>query len=334
MALSRGSRMLRRGIAPVAIAALVLAAGSAAREQVVSARAVVTGSGTTYRLTWTNTGDQAILCAGLLLTGVQPTSASGPTGVLTRVGTFQGRGLVHMQGSASVPAVPVGGTAVVNFTTNVPIPAGALKWLGARRARATAPALGEIRYSATCLPNSDVFGEAERQEPPPPQPPPLPRGKCECQSLEVSTRGITIGQSAWSMTMDWVLTCKGNNGLKCQGQIKDMGWVGNPQILVKRPTPPRAKKGQPPNPVTVTCRGKCGKRASKGSVRVSGSTKTPAFRTRVRASQGYTFSFRSWCESRPKNFRVYVKFDAKGRLDKKASDLNGNGTFDGQEKRR
>ncbi len=136
------------------------------------------------------------------------------------------------------------------------------------------------------------------------------------------------------MTLDWVLKCKGANGLKCKGEIKDFGWVGNAQILVQRPKPAKAKKGQPPNPVIVTCNGKCAKRVSKGSVRVSGSTKTKVFRTNVRAGQSYTFSFRSWCEGKPRNFRVLVAFNARGRLDKKASDLNGNGTIDGQEKKK
>jgi hypothetical protein len=63
---------------------------------VTSATAVFQGSGTSYSLTVRNTGSEPIKCFGLLLAGVQPTAATGPAGVLTRVGTFQDQGLVGL----------------------------------------------------------------------------------------------------------------------------------------------------------------------------------------------------------------------------------------------
>ena len=202
----RLSRALRLGIPVAATALLLFAAASAAHEQIVSARAVITGSGTSYRVTVTNDGDQAILCFGLLLTGVQPTAATGPAGVLTRVGTFQGLGLVHMQGTPAVPAVPAGATAAADFRTNVAIPANAG---------------GEIRYSATCQPGSDLTGRATGPTPPPPPPKPRPP-RCKCKSLEiVGGRYRPRTNDDFALDLEWRLTCTPKNGGQgCEGKIE------------------------------------------------------------------------------------------------------------------
>lgn len=203
------------------------------------------------------------------------------------------------------------------------------------------PGTGAI--SEDCKTDASVvmaFGSPPKPAPsptPPPKPKPQPKPKktCECADVDVVTRNVFVGQFDWSMTLDWVLTCKGDAGVGCQGEIRDFGWVGNPQIQVLRPKPKKAKKGQPPNPVVVTCKGKCAKKPAKGSTRVSGSTKADAFRTRVRAGQGYTFSFSSFCGNRlTGRYRVYIKFTQKGSIDRKASDLNGNGTIDSEEKKK
>ncbi len=82
-----------------ALACLALTSAAAATETVVSARAQITGSGGSYRLTVTNDRDRPILCFGLLLTGVQPTSATGPSGVLTRVGSSREGGSCTCRGT-------------------------------------------------------------------------------------------------------------------------------------------------------------------------------------------------------------------------------------------
>ena len=64
------------------------------------ATAVIAGSGTSYTLTWTAGGDEALRCMGLiLLPGEVPTGATGPAGWTIRAlplpGDAQGRWVVH-----------------------------------------------------------------------------------------------------------------------------------------------------------------------------------------------------------------------------------------------
>ena len=149
---------------------LVLVPVAAAAQTVVSAKAQITGSGTSYRLTVMNDA-MAILCFGLLLTGVQPTSASGPPVCCTRVGTFQGRRCWFT--CAGQPqrraVVQPGGTVTADFRTNIAIPTD----VGARDS-----VLGH-----GCLAGSDQIGQASGPPRPPPKPKPQPNEVC-VQGLE------------------------------------------------------------------------------------------------------------------------------------------------------
>jgi hypothetical protein len=189
-------------VAVVPLAALIAVSLAAGAKKTVSATAALSGSGTSYRMTVRNMGDEPILCFGLLLDGVQPTSASGPAGVLTRVGTFQGRGLVHMQGTTATPAIPPGGTATVDFKTNVAIASNAG---------------GEIRYSATCQPGSDQIGRATGPAPPKPKPP-----LCRCKSLEIiDGKYRARARDVFAIDFEWRLTCTPKSGRKgCEGKIE------------------------------------------------------------------------------------------------------------------
>jgi uncharacterized repeat protein (TIGR01451 family) len=153
--------------------------------------------------------------------------------------------------------------------------------------------------------------------------------KCDCTGLDVTVGYIRIGNPSWTMGLRWTLTCKGDAGLPCQGTIGGFQWSGSPLwlgsaniIQVTRPRPPRV----------VRCNGKCAKRPTKGTTRVSGVAKGGRFQPGKRANRRAIFSFRSFCEGKQVGrFTIEIQFGPTGALDRKRSDLNGNGKPDGNE---
>jgi hypothetical protein len=317
-------RLIASTVVAAAVAGLAIVALASARQQAVSGKMTIIGDKGDYRLVVENdaTSTGNITCWRWVLgQGSMVTAASRVDG--WQLGLSKPAPAPIIAGRVAPPGtgIPPGGKAEFRILTDKTFdPSGS-------------PGTGAI--SEDCKTDASVvmaFGSPPKPTPPKPKPEPK---KCECKKVDVATRNVFVGQFDWSMTLDWVLTCKGDIGVKCQGEIRQFGWVGNDQIKVLRPRPQKAKKGQPPNPVVVTCKGKCSKKPTKSSTRVSGTTKSNAFRTKVRAGQGYTFTFSSFCGDRLSGrYRVYVKFDAKGRLDKKKSDLNGNGVIDADEKKR
>ena len=153
------------------------------------------------------------------------------------------------------------------------------------------------------------------------KPPTSTAPPCKCDSLDVATRGVVIGPSAWRLTAGWTLRCNGTTG-GCKGELRGFRWVGQPAIRVAKPK------------TTVSCSGNCGARASKGSVPISGTAPGGTFSTSARAGRTYHFTFGAYCKGRiSKRFDVTVVFDSSGRLERKKSDLNANGTRDGRERR-
>jgi len=293
----------------VALACLSLVSVAAATQAVVSAKAQLTGSGTSYRLTVMNDGDRPILCFGLLLNGVQPTSASGPAGVLTRVGTFQGRGLVHMQGTAASPVVQPGGTVTVDFTTNVAIPVNAG---------------GEIRYSDTCLAGSDQIGQATGPPPPPPQKPKPQPKKCACKDLKTrivpnrtSIDRSDAGGFAMTLLVQWTLRCTKGAG-DCVGELQLVPSARGKRLGIAVAAPAGI----------VSCKGPC----AKSTVRfqrfdVTGGARWGAAK-RGRTNKLVQLQMKRKCKSTrvPQTFNIV--FNRRGGIDSRLSDLNANGIAD------
>jgi hypothetical protein len=226
---------------------------------------------------------------------VQPTVASGPAGVLTRVGTFQGRGLVHLQAQTS-DVVAAGGTVIVPFTTNVPIPTRAG---------------GEIRYSATCAPGSDAVGRATGPEPPPPPPP------CRCESLAARISEVDKLLEARtthiSLKLAWTLECSGGAG-RCSG------------LLAVR-VPRKFRRTSVANNLSQPCVGPCGRRVS-GTRVFSFRSGDPTTRT-----DSIVLRVRFECAGKTRE-RIYtMRFRGKTNeaIDLKRSDLDGNLVPDGKD---
>jgi hypothetical protein len=271
----------------------------------VSATAALTGSGTSYRLVARNTGDEPILCFGLLLDGVQPVAASGPPGVLTRVGSFQGRGLVHMQGNTTTPAIPAGGTANVDFQTNVAIPPSAG---------------GEIRYSSTCQPGSDQVGRATGPPAPPSPPPPPPKPRCQCKSLTITKAAISRFPFDLKIELTWNLACAPKGGARCEARI--------------RVVPPKKRFAikMLPRDGNLSCKGSC-KARNEGESAIRMDFGQPSLKGETLRFKLRKFCKRGFAYVPAGSQTTTVAFDEEGGLDRVQSDLNANGVPDGDEKK-
>jgi hypothetical protein len=150
--------------------------------------------------------------------------------------------------------------------------------------------------------------------------PPAPTAQaCNCTSVDVEPRSVSIGPSAWKLTAAWTLHCTGTRGAGCEGELRGFRWVGRPAI---KTDPPRA---------AVSCVGKCGAKPSKGIVRISGAAPPRSFSAAVRAGRTYRLTFGSYCTNRlSERLTISVVFDARGGLDRSKSDLNADGSPDEQ----
>lgn len=301
---------VRLGTVVVVLIPLLLVPFAIGAEATVSAEATLTGSGTSYRMAVRNTGTEAIRCFDLLLVdGVQPTSLAGestggPAGVITRVGTVQGRGVVSMQGTAAAPAIPASRTVHVDFRTNIPIRVNAG---------------GEIRYSSTCQQGSDQIGRATG--------PSLP--KCTCMSLTARIDPATLGfardrPDVVELTgqIAWAMSCSGGTG-KCTGSLSLRPSNNAKGLAVRFHLPDKGR---------VRCVGPCGGntfRKSKFSLVAGPKLARPNRGTRVRA---FEIRLGRGCDplgAKPVKFRIV--FSRDGGIDRERSDLNGNGKRDGTE---
>lgn len=232
--------------------------------------------------------------------------------MLTRVGTFQGRGLVHMQGTAAAPAIPPGGTVTVDFRTNVPIPVNAG---------------GEIRYSATCLAGSDQIGRATGPTPPPPPPPPKPK-KCVCKDLKtrIVANRSSIGRSDakgfdMELLVEWTLTCTKGAG-DCTGELTLAPSVRGKRLGIAVAAPAGA----------VSCKGPCAKTTTRFQKWIVTGGAKWAHGKRGRNPKLLRLEMKRVCTSRriPQTFDIV--FNRSGGIDTKLSDLNANGIQDSKDR--
>lgn len=292
----------------VAVAPLAFVSLARGEAQAVGGTVTITGSGTRWTLTIQNASSSTgpLRCwryafpPGLIATGF----GTLPSG--WKVGGSKEASPPIITGRSSV-GIPPGGVVAFPITTDKPFdtdgPAGTAK-------------VGDCRRDTVA---KVTFADA---------PPVSTAPKCKCKSLDVTTRGVTIGQSTWGLTAHWTLRCTGQAGGACKGELKGFGWVGHRQIKVTKPRPPKPATG-PTRPVVVSCEGRCGTVPSRGSVRISGTASNRALSTAARAGRTYRFMFGSYCDGRlSKRFTVSVVFDSKGRLDRRKSDLNADGIPD------
>jgi hypothetical protein len=302
---------------------LALVPFAAGASKTVDAGAAIAGSGTSYTLTWTAGGNEALRCMGLILRpGEVPTAATGPAGWTIRAlplpGDAQGRWVVHATQPA--PGLAPGASLAIRFTTQAPLAQSQPR---------------EIRFSSTCVVGSDVVKTSTGPTPPPPPPPPSPRPKpCVCDSLEVKLGTRISSAREVNLDLDWALGCtKGDGG--CQGKLEvelsTASKRANVRLLVVQEGTGRATGGK----WLVDCEGKCSRnrgRKTSGGAQVS----LDAPDGQVFGPQGIksvAVEIDRVCKRGLTTKRFLVAFSAGGKVSLRRSDLNGNGVADGREKR-
>jgi hypothetical protein len=300
------------------LALVPLATGAAAT---ADATAAITGSGTSYTLTWTAGGDEPLRCMGLiLLPGEVATGATGPAGWTIRAlplpGDAQGRWVVHA--TKQPPGLAPGASLAIQFTT---------------QARLAANQPREIRFSSTCVVGSDVVKTSTG---PPPPPPPSPKPKpCVCDSLDVRLGPHISSKDEVILDLDWDLRCtRGDGG--CEGRLvvelsaaAKRAKIG---LSVVQDGSGRATGGR----WLVDCDGRC----SRTQARTTSGRDTSIY---LRTPAGDVFGPQGvgsvvlevdrFCKRELTTKRFRIALNAGGKVSLRRSDLNGNGVADGKEKR-
>jgi hypothetical protein len=190
--------------------------------------------------------------------------------------------------------VAPGATVVVEFTTNVPIPPNAG---------------GEMRYSSTCAPGSDVVGRATGPVPPPPRPRP-----CVCESIETRLTDLRRAEfttgTGFAYRLRWTMQCSAGSG-RCSGMLT--------------PRPPRRFRFRTEGGAEISCAGPCRGTSTGGPMLYFAAVGEEAMERPIRLPVDV--------ECRRKTRRVFTIVFRKGakNVDRKRSDLNGNGIPDGRD---
>jgi hypothetical protein len=190
----QASRQLARGAAllPLVLIALVLLLPAAALGA-TRATGSLDGSGTSYTLTVHNTGDQFVYCMEFFAApGVKVKSVAAP-------GTLQGP-----SGFSAETNIAPGASQTFSFTTEQQYPPGSG---------------GTLNVSSTCSPGSDVTSQVSG----PPQPPVGGPAPCRCFAIGAKLQAIHLrghhGQFL-AFRVRWGLQCTPGPGPGCRGLIK------------------------------------------------------------------------------------------------------------------
>jgi hypothetical protein len=314
---SQARRQLARGAAlvPLALVALLLVFPATA-QGLTRASGSLDGSGTAYTLTVQNTGDQPIYCMRFFASsGVKIKSVLAP-------GTPQGS-----NGFSAETNIAPGGSQTFSFTTEQQYPPGSG---------------GTLEVSTTCSPGSDVTSQVTG----PPEPPVGPPEQCRCFAIGANLRAITIlahhGRHL-SFRVRWGLICTAGPGPGCRGRIK----LATSDKQDVKFLSPKSK--------TVRCKGRCGAfnhgskeirlllskklrplseavhklspiqlRKRIADLKKTGQLPYPQLRVGVKL-----FCLTAAGKEHPVKFLVMTfKFDGQGQVNRRRSDLNGDGRED------
>lgn len=285
----------------------------------MSGRLTITGSGTDWRLTFANAS-----------------SATGPIRCwrytfpprVNALGVTQPPGDWQVGGNRPPPApilagrsttgIPPGGTAAFGVRTDVPL--------------SRAGPFGTAAISEDCV--GDVPAPVEFGPQPAPPPP------CRCKSLDTSftAKGMTAGAHGFlaELRLTWILRCTSGAG-RCKARFD----VRATNVHAKRglrlgipPKPGSGGAGRPPK--NIQCEGPC-RRTSAGSERLVVSSSKDYYRgdrLGTRAVPSVEIEIEHACGAKRRTDTFEIAFrkldDGTVLIDRKNSDLNGNGFSDAE----
>lgn len=295
--------MRARGLALLVVLS-VLAVAVPTASAATRASGVISGSQTSYLLTVDNTGDQPISCLRFFAAqGVTITAASAPA-------TLEGPDRFSAQ-----PTLAPGASVTYSFTTAAAYPVGAG---------------GTLNVSTTCSPGSDVSSTATG--------PDAPAGgggdaPCLCSDLTAVLSDPTIHAHHGrylAFDMDWKLVCGTGTGKGCAGTFAIRTFPADVSF-----TSPRTRK--------VQCAGPCAK-ATTGSARLQlllpkrlRPLEHASVAKRRKHRQAYPplrIRFDLSCIDATGAARLVhrttftVRFDRSGQVNRRTSDLDGDGAAD------
>jgi hypothetical protein len=186
--------------------------------------------------------------------------------------------------------------------------------------------------------------EVALQGPAPPDDPPA-EDPCHCADLKLSTTNVRMelieDHFQLAFGLNWKLDCAGASGTTCRGTFK-----------VTPPAQPHRRQGlalkfkKPKKTITCTslgnaCRDRTGQEPVRMNVSNNRDGRNPIGRLKHSLGnnpdngndpQVFVFRIERTCDGKDlKDFVVRVAFNKKGNIDRKKSDLNGNGTADGKD---
>lgn len=295
--------MRARGLALLVVLSVVAVAAPAA-SAATRASGVISGSGTSYLLTVDNTGDQPIYCLRFFAAqGVTITAATAPA-------TLEGPDRFSAQ-----PTLAPGSSITYAFTTAAAYPVGAG---------------GTLNVSTTCTAGSDVSSAATGPDAPPGGGAPAP---CLCSDLTAVLTDPSIHAHHGrylAFDMDWKLVCGAGTGKGCAGTFAIRTSPADVSF-----TSPRSRK--------VQCAGPCAKTTSGTSrlqlllpkrLRPLEHASAAKRRKHRRAYPPLRIRLDLSCidaAGAPKlvhRTTFTVRFDRYGQVNRKTSDLNGDGVAD------
>jgi hypothetical protein len=312
----RATARRRRAFALCLVAGfLLLVSAASARQQVVAGSAVLTGDNGDYTLSLesaaTSTGPIRFF-RWELGQGRMVTAASRVDG--WQLGLNKPAPAPIIAGRATGAGIAPGQKAAFRILTDMPFDGNGSPGV----LHVSEDGVTDILFTL-------VFGS-----PPKPKPQPTPAA-CNCQNITVagskySSSQVNTGKAELNVNLNWTMTCSGPTG-KCKGRIDILAPAGSDIQVVS----PKSRK--------VTCNGRClGSRTpSRGTTKVKATSAGDLYFD-ARAGKSFAFRLRLYCTRGGKDVLVGAKrmtfaFGSGGFLDKKKSDLNGNGVPDGKEKK-
>ncbi len=277
---------MRRLLSPVLLAiGLVVVPLAVSAPAVANATGVISGSGTSYVLKVTNTGDQPIRCMRFTPgSGVTLTGFTAPAG-------WQGGNNAQFFFAVANPSLAPGASASFAFTTAAAYPANAG---------------GELRVSPDCVTDVSIRatgpggGGDDGGKP------------CACQTLSVKLDGTIINKvriapddQDFGVGFSWSMKCTKGKGT-CKGTIK----FSPPEILAGELPKPKQNLFINIGKKTFICQANCGKnKTGKFQAKMLSRDQLKELFGRTMA-----YTIKTKCGATTKTIKVMVSVNQNGKL--------------------